>query len=113
MVIPIPVFVRMFKYEQPNHGEQGRVANSTGRCQVDRHRFTVVRTQRGESVTTSPHAPNLGDRAYYHRTLLLNAMEDAGFTNHATEFWHFPAADRYDALMRREPHALYGAIELR
>ncbi|MEV6474015.1 M15 family metallopeptidase [Streptomyces sp. NPDC051657] len=72
-----------------------------------------MRTQRGKSFTTSPHAPNLGDRAYYHRTLLLNAMEDAGFTNHATEFWHFSAADRYDAPMRREPHALYGAIELR
>ncbi|MFE9696433.1 M15 family metallopeptidase [Streptomyces sp. NPDC006270] len=40
------------------------------------------------------HAPNLGDRTYYHRTLLLNAMEDADFTNHAAEFWHFSAADR-------------------
>ncbi|MFJ4710048.1 M15 family metallopeptidase [Streptomyces anulatus] len=58
------------------------------------------------------HAPNLSDRAYSHRTLLLNAMEDAGFTNYATEFWHYSAADRYDALMRQEPHALYGAIEL-
>ncbi|MFE3387425.1 M15 family metallopeptidase [Streptomyces anulatus] len=58
------------------------------------------------------HAPNLSDRAYYHRTLLLNAMEDAGFTNYATEFWHFSAGDRYGALMRQEPHAVYGAIEL-
>ncbi|MEU2067838.1 M15 family metallopeptidase [Streptomyces anulatus] len=58
------------------------------------------------------HAPNLSDPAYFHRTLLLNAMEDAGFTNYATEFWHYSALDRYDALMRREPHALYGAIEL-
>ncbi len=58
------------------------------------------------------HAPNLSDRAYYHRTLLLNAMEDAGFTNYATEFWHFSASDRYDALMRQEPHARYGPIEL-
>ncbi|MEU4174836.1 M15 family metallopeptidase [Streptomyces sp. NPDC026589] len=58
------------------------------------------------------HAPNLSDPAYFHRTLLLNAMEDAGFTNYATEFWHYSASDRYDALMRQEPHALYGAIEL-
>ncbi|MEU2146072.1 MULTISPECIES: M15 family metallopeptidase [Streptomyces albovinaceus subgroup] len=58
------------------------------------------------------HAPNLSDRAYYHRRLLLNAMEDAGFTNYATEFWHFSAADRYDALMRQKPHARYGPIEL-
>ncbi|KOT42800.1 dipeptidase [Streptomyces caelestis] len=58
------------------------------------------------------HAPNLSDRARHHRTLLLNAMENAGFTNYGTEFWHFSAADRYDALMRQEPHARYGPIEL-
>ncbi|NEA95302.1 M15 family metallopeptidase [Actinospica acidiphila] len=58
------------------------------------------------------HAPNLSDHARHHRTLLLNAMENAGFTNYGTEFWHFSAADRYDALMRQEPHARYGPIEL-
>lgn len=58
------------------------------------------------------HAPNLSDQARHHRTLLLNAMESAGFTNYGTEFWHFSAADRYDALMRREPYARYGPIEL-
>ncbi len=39
-------------------------------------------------------------------------MENAGFTNYGTEFWHFSVADRYDALMRQEPHARYGPIEL-
>ncbi|WP_245791764.1 M15 family metallopeptidase [Actinacidiphila rubida] len=58
------------------------------------------------------HAPNLSDQARHHRTLLLNAMQAAGFTNYGTEFWHFSAADRYDALMRQEPHARYGPIEL-
>jgi D-alanyl-D-alanine dipeptidase/8-oxo-dGTP pyrophosphatase MutT (NUDIX family)/predicted kinase len=58
------------------------------------------------------HAPNLSDRARHHRTLLLHAMESAGFTNYGTEFWHFSAADRYDALMRHEPHARYGTVEL-
>ncbi|MEU8936107.1 M15 family metallopeptidase [Streptomyces sp. NPDC048409] len=58
------------------------------------------------------HAPNLGDQALYHRALLLNAMETAGFTNYGTDFWHFSAADRYDALKRQESHALYGPIEL-
>ncbi|WP_370739745.1 M15 family metallopeptidase [Streptomyces sp. EN23] len=58
------------------------------------------------------HAPNLSDQARHHRTLLLNAMDGAGFTNYGTEFWHFSAADRYDALMRREPYARYGPIEL-
>lgn len=58
------------------------------------------------------HAPNLSDHARHHRTLLLNAMQSAGFTNYATEFWHFSVADRYDALMRQEPHARYGPIEL-
>lgn len=58
------------------------------------------------------HAPNLGDRARHHRALLLNAMESAGFTNYPTEFWHFSAADGYDTLIRGEPHARYGPIEL-
>ncbi|MFJ2774756.1 M15 family metallopeptidase [Streptomyces sp. NPDC087300] len=58
------------------------------------------------------HAPNLSESARHHRTLLLGAMERAGFTNYATEWWHFSAADRYDALMRREPYARYGPIEL-
>ncbi|GFN02155.1 hypothetical protein Smic_07110 [Streptomyces microflavus] len=58
------------------------------------------------------HAPNLSDHAQRHRTVLLNAMEGAGFTNYGTEFWHFSAGDRYDALMRQEPHARYGPIEL-
>ncbi len=58
------------------------------------------------------HAANLSDQARHHRTLLLNAMESAGFTNYETEFWHYSAADRYDALMRQEPYAHYGPIEL-
>ncbi|MEU0298336.1 M15 family metallopeptidase [Streptomyces sp. NPDC006175] len=59
------------------------------------------------------HAANLSDQARHHRTLLLNAMESAGLTNYETEFWHYSAADRYDALMRQEPYARYGPIELR
>lgn len=58
------------------------------------------------------HALNISDQVRHHRMLLLNAMESAGFTNYGTEFWHFSAADRYDALMRQEPHARYGPIKL-
>ncbi|MFD5801151.1 M15 family metallopeptidase [Streptomyces sp. NPDC127020] len=58
------------------------------------------------------HASNISDRARHHRALLLDAMQGAGFTNYGTEFWHFSAADRYDALMRQEPHARYGPVEL-
>ncbi|MFG3153934.1 M15 family metallopeptidase [Streptomyces sp. NPDC048219] len=58
------------------------------------------------------HAPNLSDQVRRHRTVLLGVMEGAGFTNYGTEFWHFSAGDRYDALMRQEPHARYGPIEL-
>ncbi|MEV8128637.1 M15 family metallopeptidase [Streptomyces sp. NPDC085944] len=58
------------------------------------------------------HAQTLSHQARHHRTLLLSTMESAGFTNYGTEFWHFSAADRYDALMRREPYARYGPIEL-
>ncbi|WP_107117782.1 M15 family metallopeptidase [Streptomyces sp. NRRL S-1521] len=54
----------------------------------------------------------MSDRARHHHTLLLNVMESAGFTNYETEFWPFSAADRYHALMRQEPHADYGPIQL-
>ncbi|OKJ72406.1 dipeptidase [Streptomyces sp. CB02460] len=75
----------------------------------------------GSRVNASPEesngacftqASNLSAQARHHRMLLLNAMKGAGFTNYGTEFWHFSAADRYDALMRREPHARYGPIKL-
>ncbi|MEV7211309.1 M15 family metallopeptidase [Streptomyces sp. V17-9] len=58
------------------------------------------------------HAWKLSDRARHHCTLLLNAMGKAGFTNYGTEFWHFSTAHHYDALMRQQPHARYGSIEL-
>ncbi|MFI7382803.1 M15 family metallopeptidase [Streptomyces sp. NPDC049813] len=58
------------------------------------------------------HATNLSDDARHRRTLLLDAMAGAGFTNYGTEFWHFSAADRYDALLRQEPYARYGPVEL-
>ncbi|MER5440820.1 M15 family metallopeptidase [Streptomyces sp. NPDC002790] len=58
------------------------------------------------------YAPNLNNQARHHRTLLLNAMEGAGFTNYGTEFWHFSAGDRYDALLRKDRRARYGPIEL-
>ncbi|MEV5020080.1 M15 family metallopeptidase [Streptomyces sp. NPDC053780] len=54
------------------------------------------------------HASNVSDQARHHRALLLDAMQGAGFTNYGTEFWHFSAADRYDALTRQES----GPIEL-
>ncbi|WP_256332945.1 M15 family metallopeptidase [Streptomyces sp. 2131.1] len=55
---------------------------------------------------------NVSDQARHHRMLLLNATENAGSTNYGSEFWHFSAADRYDAMMRHEPHARYGPIKL-
>ncbi|MER7695683.1 M15 family metallopeptidase [Streptomyces sp. NPDC096095] len=53
-------------------------------------------------------APNVPAQAKANRSTLTAAMAGAGFVNYATEWWHFSLGDRYWALMRGQPAALYG-----
>ena len=45
------------------------------------------------------------------RQMLKNAMENVGFVNYPTEWWHWSYGDRYWAFIKGKPFALYGSID--
>ncbi|MFF1839009.1 M15 family metallopeptidase [Streptomyces sp. NPDC058231] len=53
-------------------------------------------------------APNISATARSNRAMLTHGMTEAGFVNYATEWWHFSLGDRYWALLKGRPAALYG-----
>lgn len=56
------------------------------------------------------HAPRLGDRVRRNRALLHAVMDQAGFVNYPTEWWHFSYGDHYWAFHTDRAAALYGTI---
>lgn len=55
-------------------------------------------------------ATNISESAQINRTILARALDGAGLVNYPTEWWHWSFGDRYWALVRGNPHALFGAI---
>lgn len=47
-----------------------------------------------------------------NRLLLYNTLEDEGFVNLASEWWHYSYGDQYWAVAEHEPHAIYGSIDI-
>lgn len=60
-----------------------------------------------DCFTAAPHLP---ERAQRNRALLHAAMEQAGFVNYPTEWWHFSYGDRYWAFCTDRAAALYDTI---
>jgi D-alanyl-D-alanine dipeptidase len=56
--------------------------------------------------------PDVSDTARAARTALGKALQQAGFVNYPTEWWHWSYGDRYWAMTTGAPHALYGRAEL-
>ncbi|MFF3394771.1 M15 family metallopeptidase [Streptomyces sp. NPDC002669] len=54
------------------------------------------------------NAPNISATARSNRAVLTTAMTAAGLVNYGTEWWHFSFGDRYWALLKGHPAALYG-----
>lgn len=46
-----------------------------------------------------------------HRNLLSQAMEEAGFINYPTEYWHWSYGDKYWAYLSGQKKAIYGLKE--
>lgn len=53
----------------------------------------------------------LSTNARFHRQMLRDVMERAGFVNYAEEWWHFSYGDQLWAYVTGDPAAIYGAIE--
>jgi D-alanyl-D-alanine dipeptidase len=46
--------------------------------------------------------------AIKYRKIMSKALEDAGFVNYPTEYWHWSYGDRYWAYVKKQPNAIYG-----
>jgi D-alanyl-D-alanine dipeptidase len=57
---------------------------------------------------TPTHAHGLTSAQRSRRTILLEAMERAGFTNYPNEWWHFSFGDRMWAAYSGASRAIYG-----
>lgn len=55
--------------------------------------------------------PGLGPAARANRALLFAAMNGIGFVNYPFEWWHWSYGDRYWAVAKRQPHAIYGTVD--
>lgn len=53
----------------------------------------------------------ISNQAQENRKLLINLMQDHGFINYPTEWWHFSYGDRYWAFYQPHKEALYGSAD--
>lgn len=61
---------------------------------------------------TYTSAENINAMAKKNRQILVAAMTSAGFVNYPTEWWHWSYGDKYWALIKNQPHAIYASVEL-
>jgi D-alanyl-D-alanine dipeptidase len=57
------------------------------------------------------HSAFVCREAVRHREVLARAMTAAGFVNYPSEWWHWSYGDRYWAVVRQQPNAVYGPVE--
>jgi D-alanyl-D-alanine dipeptidase len=56
-----------------------------------------------------PESTKISSEAKRHRAIMNRALEQVGFANIATQYWHWSYGDRYWACSSGDPFALYGA----
>lgn len=54
---------------------------------------------------------NVAPRVRRNRDLLVEVMQTSGFVNYPREWWHFSYGDKYWALLKGEPKAMYGQVK--
>jgi D-alanyl-D-alanine dipeptidase len=55
------------------------------------------------------HCERLSDTIKNNRQILITRMQNHGFINYPTEWWHFSYGDRYWAYHTNSPNAIYGS----
>lgn len=60
---------------------------------------------------TYTDANNISELAKKNRKILISAMENVGFANYPTEWWHWSYGDKYWALCKNHSKALFSSIE--
>ena len=57
-------------------------------------------------------AKNISKWAKKNRALLSDVLTGAGFVNYPTEWWHWSYGDKYWALQKQAPAAIYGIVNV-
>lgn len=60
---------------------------------------------------TYTSATNISNVAKSNRAVLNKVMEEIGFVNYPTEWWHWSYGDKYWAYVKQRPHALFSSME--
>ena len=64
----------------------------------------------GDEITCPLDAPGLSTAARGNRNLLTQCLNEEGFVNYPSEWWHWSYGDRYWAFMTGARAAVYGPI---
>jgi D-alanyl-D-alanine dipeptidase len=57
------------------------------------------------------NSPLVNDTVKLNRKILLDVLQNHGFVNYPTEWWHYSYGDRYWAYHQPEKSAIYGSVE--
>ena len=55
----------------------------------------------------------ISEEAKANRTIMSQALNQVGFVNYPTEYWHWSYGDKYWAFVKKKPFALYDSVSLR
>lgn len=53
---------------------------------------------------------SISNEARNNRKIMSNVLNEVGFVNYPTEYWHWSYGDRYWAFIKKQPFAIYGSI---
>lgn len=63
-----------------------------------------------DGAISETHSQKISPEAQKYRQIMSKVLEDVGFINYSTEYWHWSYGDRYWAYKSHEPAAIYGSI---
>lgn len=63
-----------------------------------------------DGLLSLTHSKIISDEAKTNRHTMSNVLNDVGFVNYPTEYWHWSYGDRYWAFVKKQPFAIYGSI---
>jgi D-alanyl-D-alanine dipeptidase len=62
-------------------------------------------------VLSKTDSESISEEAKKNRQTLSTVMQEAGFVNYPTEYWHWSFGDRYWAFIKKQPFAFYDSID--
>ena len=66
--------------------------------------------QDNDGVLSLTDSTAISAMAQTNRHILNRVLNEVGFVNYPTEYWHWSYGDRYWAFIKKQPAALYGSM---